>query len=70
LNTSILVSMPLISRLFVIVTLPERESVATYVWGLALMVGGWVTTKIAGVILALAMPTLAKCAATRSPGKI
>jgi hypothetical protein len=54
--------MPLISRLFVIVTLPERESVARSVWGLALMVGGWMTTKIAGVILALAMPTVAKCA--------
>lgn len=62
LNTSILVNMPLISRLFVIVRLPERESVATYVWGLAFMVGGWGTTRIAGVILALAMPTLAKCA--------
>lgn len=52
--------MPLISRFYVVVPLPKGAGVGACVWALALLLYSWGLTRIAGLIVALAIPTPAK----------
>jgi hypothetical protein len=52
--------MPLISRLYIIVTLPKGDGVRACVCALTLMLACWVLAGIEGVVFASALPTPVK----------